>query len=254
MIDPLILLISFVFLFTIIRPFLMPGTSVDDGGSVFSVFVLALSIAIYFFGIDPFPSSLPNISAWTLVIILAFVASALLNSVGAFVVVLVVGMAAVSYLGWALSQIPLGALHILVIGMINAMAILDVFFQSVFGAPLSLDFFVFYLIPATFIYRFSKSLLNYVALFSERTVNFISVAMAFLMLEAVVTAKVNPVTLLLGLMAWIAGLFGGDLLGVTISVFFLATSLTLIGVALETVAIIVTNGLVGEITGEKQEE
>lgn len=253
MIDPIILLISFVFLFTIIRPFLMPGTGVDDGGSAISVFVLVLSILIYFFDIDPFPAGLPSVSAAFLVLVLAVVASILLESISAFVITLVVGSAAVFYFGWATTLIPLGALHTLVVGMINAMAMLDVFFQSVFGVPLSLDFFIFYLIPATFIYKFSKSLLNYVAIFSETTINFISVIMAFLMLEAVVTGAINPVTLVIGLVYGIAGRLGGSLLDVTFSFFILAISVTLISVALETVAIVVTTGLVGEAGGEKQE-
>lgn len=253
MIDPIILLISFIFLFTITRPFLMPGTSVDDGGSAISVFVLVLSILTYFFNIDPFPAGLPSVSAAFLVLVLAAVASILLESISAFVITLVVGSAAVFYFGWATAQIPFGALHTLVVGMINAMAMLDVFFRSVFGVPLSLGFFILYLIPATFIYKFSKSLLNYVAIFSETTINFISIIMAFLMLEAVVTGAINPMTLIIGLVYGIAGRLGGSLLDVTMSFFILAISTTLISVALETVAIVVTTGLVGEASGEKQE-
>ncbi len=246
MVDPITLIVSFIFLMVIIKLFLMPGNTVDDFGSVMSVLVFVLAIAIYFFGIDPFPASLPAIPATTLVLLAAFVAAVLLESVMTFVVVLAIGIFAAVYLQWAFSWIPLAPLHIIVVGMINAMAVLDVFFTAVFGVPLSLDFFVYYLIPATFMYKFSKSLLNYVALFSERTVNFISAVMAFLMLESVVTKTMNPVTFVLGLASWIGGFFGGDTLKVTMTLFFLALSITAVSVLLETVAVVVTSWAIGE--------
>lgn len=249
MLDPIILLISFIFLMALIRPFFMPGATVDDSSSVFSVLVFVLSIMIYFFGIDPFPASLPDISALTLVFLAAIVAAVLIESVMAFFVTLVAGIAVVTYFGWVFTKIPLGALHILVVGMINAMAILDVFFKSVFGVPLSPDFFIYYLIPATFMYKFSKSLLNYVAFFSERTVNFISFVMAFLMLESIVTKTMNPVTLVLDLVTWIVGLFAGDLLKLTMGIFVLALSITILSVALETIAIVVTSWAIGDVSG-----
>ncbi len=251
MTDLLIMLFSFIFLFAIIRNFLMPGTDVDDGGSVFSVLVLVFSIMIYFFGIDPLPAGLPDVSAITLVVLAAFAASVLLENVMAFFITLLAGVALVTYFGWAFAQIPLGALHVIVVALTYAMAFLDVFFQAVFGIPLSLDFFIFYLIPATFMYKFSKSLLNYVALFSEKTVNFISAVMAFLMLESVITNTLNPVTLLLGFVGWLGSLFAGSLLSVTMSIFFLALSITVVSVLLETVAIVVTSSVISETSGQQ---
>lgn len=248
MMDPTVILLSFAFLFTIIRQFVAPTTSVDDGASVFSVLVLVLSLMIYFLGIDPFPASLPNVSMITIVFLAAFAASVLTESVVAFFVTLIIGLAAVTYFGWAFAQIPLGMLHIFVVAMTYAMAILDVFFHAIFGVPLSLEFFIFYLIPATFMYTSSKSLLNYVALFSERTVNFISAVMAFLMLESIITNTMNPVTLVLGLLSWLGGLFAGDLLGVTMGVFFLAIAITVVSVTLETVAIVVTSWAIEDTT------
>ncbi len=249
MTDPIIMLFSFIFLFTITRTFLMPNTDVDDGASVFSVLVLVLSIMIYFFGIDPLPAGLPDVSAITLVALAAFAASVLLESVMAFFITLVAGVAVVTYFGWVFAKIPLGMLHIIVVSMTYAMAILDVFFKAVFGIPLSPDFFIYYLIPATFMYKFSKSLLNYVALFSEKTVNFISAVMAFLMLESVITDTLNPVTLILGIVGWLGSRFGGDMLTTTMSIFFLAISTTVVSVLLETVAIVVTSSVISETAG-----
>lgn len=248
MADPITLLVSFIFLMAILKLFLMPGDTVDDFGSVMSVLVFVLAVAIYFFGIDPFPASLPSIPVTTLVLLAAFVAAVLLESVAAFAVVLVIGISVALYYQWAFSWIPLAPLHIIVVGMINAMAILDVFFTAVFGVPLSLDFFIFYLIPATFMYKFSNSLLNYVALFSERTVNFISAVMAFLMLESVITGAFNPVTMVLGIASWIGSFFGGDTLKVSVAVFFLALSITAVSVLMETVAVVVTSWAIGEVS------
>ncbi len=59
MVDPFITVLSLVIFLFLLRPLAMDSEELYDPASVFSLMVLFLSMLIYFYGVDPFPSNLP---------------------------------------------------------------------------------------------------------------------------------------------------------------------------------------------------
>lgn len=59
MVEPFIIILSLVVFLFLLRPLAIDSEELYDPASVFSIIVLVLSLLVYFYGVDPFPSSLP---------------------------------------------------------------------------------------------------------------------------------------------------------------------------------------------------
>lgn len=138
----------------------------------------------------------------------------------------------------------LGFLHVIEKGLVYAIALIDVFFQTAIGMPLSTKLIFEVLFPCAIIYRVARSMLNFVAILSPPTVNLISFCCAFVMLVSITYGGVNIVTLFFSaiedLFSFFSGLFANKLAEVSFSVFVAGVVIITFGIFFETIAVILT--------------
>jgi len=202
MIDVITIVIALAFLAIILKPVIGGGGEVDDSFSGVSMLVLALGIAIYFYGVNIFPEG---------------------------------GR--------------LGFLHVIEVGIVYAIAVVDVFFQTAIGIPLSTQLIFGVVFPCAIIYRVAKSMLNFVAILSHATVTLISSCCAFVMFVSVTYGKVNIVSIFFNaideLLKFFTGLFPGafdnKLAQLSFSVFAAGIVIITFGIFFETVAVVLTS-------------
>ena len=143
----------------------------------------------------------------------------------------------------------LGFLHVIEVGLVYAIALIDVFFKTALGMPLSTQLLFGVIFPCAIIYRVAKSMLNFVAILSHATVALVSGCCAFIMFVSVTYGKVNIVTWFFTaideLLSFFAGLFPGlfanKLAGLSFSVFAAGVVIIAFGVFFETVAVVLTS-------------
>jgi len=140
------------------------------------------------------------------------------------------------------------SLLLLVLGIaiyFYAIALIDVFFQSALGMPLSTRLIFEVLFPCAIIYRVAKSMLNFVAILSKTTVTLIAGCSAFVMFVSVTYGQMNIVTLFFTfieeLFSFFAGLFANKLAEVSFGVFVAGVVIITFGIFFETVAVILTS-------------
>lgn len=129
--------------------------------------------------------------------------------------------------------------------LVYAISIIDVFFVTALGMPLSTRLMVEILFPCAIIYRVTKSMLNFVAILSKATVTLIAGTSAFIMLVSTTYGGVNILTLFFTaiseLFTFFAGLFANTLANVAFNVFVAGVVIIAFGIFFETIAVILTS-------------
>jgi hypothetical protein len=146
---------------------------------------------------------------------------------------------------------PLGFLHILTIGLVNAMAMIDLFVTTVVGMPLSIDFLFVFVLPAMIVYRLSRFIMKYLVIFSDRTTFFIGLIMAFLSIVGAATGVFNPIHWFFGAIAALTAYFlsGASLLAITVNIFVACLMITCLGVVMEFMSTLFVEKVVGSMGG-----
>ncbi len=143
---------------------------------------------------------------------------------------------------------PFAALHVITIGAINAMAMLDLFFETVLGVSLSLDLIFGIFIPAFITYGISRNLLKYTATLSDNTVTFISYIIAFITIWVAAKGGTNLIMSAVGLIQSFFELAGlSSILSFTSTVFFFGVVLCSISIYLDFLAGVTTQAMAGDI-------
>lgn len=96
----------------------------------------------------------------------------------------------------------LAPFHLITIGLVNSFAIIDLFFTSVIGVPLSLQLIFLIIIPAMIAFSLTRAILKYVVVFSELTSDFFALMIAYVSMIAAVRGDFN-------LVQWVLGAFVG---------------------------------------------
>ncbi len=130
---------------------------------------------------------------------------------------------------------PIGFLHIITIGLVNAMAMIDLFITTTMGIPLSLSFIFVIVLPAMIMFRLSRAIMKYVAVFSDRTTYFIAMIVSFLTIVGAVTGTFNLVHWFFAAIAGLVAFFlsGTTILSISVNIFIACVVLVCLGVLFE---------------------
>ena len=143
---------------------------------------------------------------------------------------------------------PFAALHLITIGALNGMAMIDFIFQTVFGVPISLDLLFGVLLPGFLTYGFTRSILKYTGVISQRTVTFIAYVVAFMTIYVSVNFG-GEGNIIVTLMNWAMNLFENagmnSIYAITATIFFYGLILSVLSVLVEVVAVSTSKAMSG---------
>jgi hypothetical protein len=142
---------------------------------------------------------------------------------------------------------PVSVLHIFTIGLVNAMAMIDLFVATVLGMPLSLYLIFVVIVPAMLLFNFARLVLKYVAVFSDRTSYFIALVISFISLVMAVRGDFNLLQLLFGGIMTLVAYFAGQasLFATTISFFIACLIIVMVGVVFESMTTLFVAAIIG---------
>ncbi|MFH0961662.1 MAG: hypothetical protein V1820_03195 [archaeon] len=146
----------------------------------------------------------------------------------------------------------LGFLHVLTIGLVNAMAIIDLFITTVLGVPLTLNLLFVIVVPAMIVFSIAKGIIKYVGFFTDRTSTFFALMLSFISIVAAVRGDFNLIqSAFRALIAFVEYVFGQT------SLFTATTSLVVSCLFLVTIGVVfqsMTTFFVGAITSRSRQD